>query len=317
MLPPYLFGGFTDTPFQKPLPLIIFAGKSLGRLEVVLSPGPIGRNHLLFEALTLSILVLLSCARRIPPEEALRVHRAPPRVYDLRIINGDGMATIVWSSEKEPGQPMLGYNIYISKKSNPGSKDVEPFNTTPYPGDTDGDISVETFEALPLENGVEYFVSVRSVGLDGTESEPTGVVSFVPRKEGTFVLKQNFQANESGFNFREGVNVPARSEGNDIYFYSKSGENGLGSPKRLGGLLRKSLFMDLGAKTDFDKLNSFRTENFSGREKLVIHSGHVYIVKTQKNCFGKLKVESIRGRQGQKEVVIRYCFQPKPDCGRF
>lgn len=277
---------------------------------------PTGKIHLLAGLLMLSSLIFLSCAKRIPPEEALEIPEAP-RVYDLKVINGDGMAVIVWNSEKRAGQPMLGYNIYISKKSNPDSKDVEPFNTTPYPGDTDGDISVETFEAIPLENGVEYFVSVRSVGLNGTESEPTGVLSFVPRKEGTFVLKQNFQANESGFDFRKGVSIAARSEGNDIYFYSKPGENGLGSPRRLGGLLRKSLFMDLGAKTDFDKLNSFKTENFSGREKLAIHPGHVYIVRTRENCFGKLKVESIRGRQGQKEVVIRYCFQPKPNCGRF
>lgn len=277
---------------------------------------PIGKNHLLFETLILSSLVLLSCAKRIPPEEVLEIPEAP-RVHDLEVINGDGMATIVWSSEKRAGQPILGYNIYISRKANPDLTEVRAFNTTPYPGDTDGDISLETFEAMPLENGVEYFVFVRSVGLDGTESEPTGVLSFVPRKEGIFVLKQNFQVNESGFDFGKGVSIAARSEGNDIYFYSKPGENGLGSPKRLGGLLRKSLFMHLGTKTDFDELNSFKTENFSGREKLVIHPGHVYIVKTRENCFGKLKVESIRGRQGQKEVVIRYCFQPKPDCGRF
>lgn len=278
---------------------------------------PIGKNHLLFETLILSILVLLSCAKRIPPEETLRIRRAPPRVYDLKVINGDGMATILWNSEKRAGQPILGYNIYISRKANPDLTEVQPFNTAPYPGDTDGDISLETFEAVHLENGVEYFVFVRSVGLDGTESEPTGVLSFVPRKEGTFVLKQNFQANESGFDFGNGVSIAARSEGNDIYFYSKPGENGLGSPKRLGGLLRKSLFMDLGAKIDFDKMDLIDIKNFSGREKLVIHSGHVYIVKTQGNCFGKLKVESIRGRQGQKEVVIRYCFQPRPNCGRF
>ncbi|MFQ5869826.1 MAG: hypothetical protein ACE5JC_07975 [Candidatus Zixiibacteriota bacterium] len=277
---------------------------------------PTGKIHLLAGLLMLSSLIFVSCAKRIPPEEALEIPKAP-RVHDLKVRNGDGMAVIVWNSEKRAGQPMLGYNIYISMKANPDLTEVQPFNTAPYPGDTDGDISVETFEAIPLENGVEYFVFVRSVRLDGTESEPTGVVSFVPRKEGTFVLKQNFQANESGFDFGKGVSIAARSEGNDIYFYSKSGENGFGSPKRLGGLLRKSLFMDLGAKTDFDKLNSFRTENFSGREKLVIHSGHVYIVKTRGNCFGKLKVESIRGRQGQREVVIRYCFQPKPNCGRF
>ncbi|TET69465.1 MAG: hypothetical protein E3J45_01700, partial [Candidatus Zixiibacteriota bacterium] len=133
---------------------------------------PIGKNHLLFETLILSILVLLSCAKRIPPEEVLEIPEAP-RVYDLEVINGDGMATIVWSSEKRAGQPMLGYNIYISRKANPDLTEVRAFNTAPYPGDTDGDISVETFEAIPLENGVEYFVFVRSVGLDGTESEPT------------------------------------------------------------------------------------------------------------------------------------------------
>jgi hypothetical protein len=265
----------------------------------------------------LSTLMFLSCARRIPPEEALRVRKAPPLVYDLRIINGDGMATIVWKSDKKPGQAIRGYNIYISEKANPDLAEVQPFNSVPYPGDTDSDISVETFEALPLENGVEYFVSVRSVGLDGTESEPTGVLSFVPRKEGTFVLKQNFQANESGFDFGKGVSIPAQSEGNDIYLYSKPGENGFGSPKRLGGILRNTLFMDLGTKTDFDELGFFETESFSGMEKLVIHPGHVYILKTEKNCFGKLRVESVRGRQGQKEVVIRYCFQPKPNCGRF
>jgi hypothetical protein len=276
----------------------------------------INKAHVLLGLFALSVSILASCAKRIPPEE-VRAPVPPPRVYDLSIINGDGMATIAWNSDKQPGQPMLGYNIYISKKDGGNPQQVRPFNDVPYPGDTDGDISKETYEAIPLENGVEYEVFVRSVGLDGIESAPTNILSFIPRNEGSFTLRQSFQSAESGFDFSSGHSVSAHSENSDIYFYAKGSEVGFASPNRLGSGLRKTLFMDLGVTADFDELETFDIGTFSGKDRVAIRHGHLYIVKTQNECFGKLKVRSIQGRQGKKEVMVRYGFQPKPNCGRF
>jgi len=143
---------------------------------------------------------------------------------------------------------ITGYNIYLSETSlkndfkNWDKGHPAPHNFTPYPGDTDGDKTKESYEITHLQNGKTYFVSVRTLGLNGVESAPSNEVSFTPLSRGTFTISSNHSADNGGFDLESGISVSARNLRCDIYLYAKDDEVGLSSPSRLGTGLRKTWF---------------------------------------------------------------------------
>lgn len=226
-----------------------------------------------------------------------------PSPYDLRVDPISRGATIYWSVNRKEGQIISGYNIYLSdeslkpifpdwRKSHP-----PPYNHAPYPGDTDGDITAESFEITGLENGRTYCVSVRTAGFGGRESKPSNEVAFTPMARGQFVISSFHSREDGGFNFEREISVPARDPRCDVYLYSKGADVGLSSPHRLGAGLRKTGFIRYADKSG----EVLETVKFDRGDRLT--------VVTRKGK-ADLTIKRIDREKEPVTTLIEYVFHP-------
>ncbi|HBZ00568.1 MAG TPA: hypothetical protein DEO84_04510, partial [candidate division Zixibacteria bacterium] len=155
--------------------------------------------------LIISALFLFGCAPKPPKPIIVPEVKVLPVPYALKAEADSHKATLFWSIDRSRIPVISGYNIYLGNgikdssawKSNPGT----PYNQTPYPGDTDGDISHESLPLDNLTNGIKYIALVRTVGPDGRESASSNLVSFQPLAHGEFIISANHEAPNGGFNF--------------------------------------------------------------------------------------------------------------------
>jgi len=228
-----------------------------------------------------------------------------PRPHDLRIETSSHGATAYWLVDRGKSSMVFGYNIYLTEKSlgsefaDWGRNHPKPYNYTPYPGDTDGDRTKESFEFTNLENGKRYYVSVRTVGPGDSESGPSNEVSFVPLAHGTFELSSDHSAETGGFSFDMEKSMPARNPECDIYLYAKGDEVGLSSPSRLSGGLRKTWFGKPG-------INFFKE-----MDTIKIKKGDI-ITTSSKYGRSEMTIKKIRHSDGVTIASISYVFYP-PD----
>ena len=233
------------------------------------------------------------------PRESGRI----PSPYDLKADTMSRGATIYWSVSRREGQLISGYNVYLSRKPPEGNypgwhkSNAELHNKTPYPGDTDGDITRESFEITGLENGPTYFVTVRTVAPDGSESKQSNMVEFRPLARGEIIISDNHLADNGGFSFDHEISVPARDRRCDIYLYSRDNVVGLSSPNRLGAGLRKTNFIETG--------------NLGGanHDTIKIKIGD-RITASGKRGLAMLTIEKIVRRDSHTEAIINYVFYP-------
>jgi len=229
-----------------------------------------------------------------------------PAPYDLRVDVVSHGATAYWQIDRAKTDRISGYNIYLTLESLKDKfvdweKDhPAPHNFSPYPGDTDGDRSKESYEITGLENGRAYYVSVRTVEQGGRESNPSNEVEFTPLARGVFVISSNHSAEIGGFNFESESSMPARDLRCDIYLYAKGDTIGLSSPGRLGAGLRKTYFSRPGI-INIREMDSIR---ISENER---------ITATGKFGRAELTVRKIN-LQGadEAEATLEYIFYPAP-----
>jgi hypothetical protein len=211
-------------------------------------------------------------------------------------------ATIYWSVNRKEGQLISGYNVYLSRKPPEGNypdwhkSHAELHNSTPYPGDTDGDITRESFEITGLENGRTYFATVRTVAPDGSESKQSNEVEFTPLARGEFMISDNRLADNGGFSFDHEISVPARDRRCDLYLYSKGDIVGLSSPGRLGAGLRKTKFARSDDPATMD-------------ETIRIREGNDILVSTRRGQ-AVLTVRRINRLDSEVRAIIEYSFFP-------
>ena len=173
-------------------------------------------------------LAAAGCAGTGPkPEPATSL----PRVYELTVTPGDRQLTLEWSVNRASGQVFSGYNLYLVKPQTQG--DATPYNAEPYPGDTDGDPSRETFVAEPLDNGVTYTCFVRAVGTDGEMGPPTALVEGICRPGGEGNLQPIYSGDYDGFDLATGRYVSTDHDDCDVAFFHKDGKDILISPSEI------------------------------------------------------------------------------------
>jgi len=223
-----------------------------------------------------------------------------PVPYALKAEADSHKATLFWSIDRSRIPVISGYNIYLGNgikdssawRSNPGT----PYNQTPYPGDTDGDISHESLPLDNLTNGKIYLALVRTVGPDGRESASSNLVSFQPLAHGEFIISANHEAPNGGFNFESETSAPGRDPRSDIYLYAKEDKIGLSSPYRLGAGFRKSKF-------------SILDNPASGDDTIRILKGDKLTIKTR---YGRaeITIDDIFGKYPDVTAKVRYIFYP-------
>lgn len=241
-----------------------------------------------------------------------------PKVRNLRVYADNGSLTLVWDVDRAANQVFSGYNIYISERPILGTPEeeelldlVRPFNRLPYPGDTDPDLTRETFLAQDLDNGLRYYCFVRALGSDGRPGTPTNEVMAICRRGGEAILQTIFSGNYDGFDFSAGRHVNSDAIDCDLAFYHKDGLDHLMAPSRIDPLLNQTRLWDLGVH-EFDEISE---ANLAGEGELELkpQAGHVYAFRTAAGHYGKLRIASIADQKEIRTIRFTYMFQSIPN----
>jgi len=246
----------------------------------------------LFAAL---ITLLAGCGPKVAEEKP---GRCVP--YDLQVLPDHEKLTIVWKSNCTT--LISGYNIFIGE----GAESDKPFNSTVYPGDTNPDDGVIQFEANGLANGVRYFVSVRTVFPDQTESESSGqmVVACGVREE--IVLSVGYKSQQDGYSMMKGEYVRANDLANDLYYLHKDGKDYLGSPSRLDGFLRGSKFAGLAVSGEYGQIRNKLSRALQGlfEDRITVTPGQWIRLQTTDGTSAFLRILGFSGEGADRKIRL-------------
>lgn len=267
-----------------------------------------------------SCLTCTGCTPRVitPAEESVEQKlQVEIRPIGLTAEPGNQRMTLQW---KRMGDGLFsGYNIYISEQplGSGGSSSVDadtvtPFNLSPYPGDTDPSDGLETFEAEGLKNGLKYFVSVRVINPDRTESTPSNEVMVVCGPRGEIRLDARFAGGKDGYSLSKAQYVRADSPENDLYFYHKDGTDFLASPSRLGGYARVTGFAKLTFKGE---LHSLRLQLGKGRpnptdDRIEVRTGDWIMLARSDNTYAVVNVRGFEGTARERKINLFFAYCP-------
>ncbi|MFQ5500396.1 MAG: fibronectin type III domain-containing protein [Candidatus Zixiibacteriota bacterium] len=262
----------------------------------------------------LAVTIMLACKAPQPGSET--VGRTP---YDLKVDVNDQSMSVSWHVRGEG--LFSGYNIYISEEplakvypSNDLPQSVRPNNTTPFAGDTNPDDDLEHYDALGLENGIKYFVTVRAIGTDRTLSKPSNEVAAVCGPRGEITLATRYNATNDGYSFEKNQYVRADDLDNDLYFYSREGVDYLASPSRLDGFLRANRLLNLGdVGTLIDAAAMVEDKNIAVIEdRLSIKQGDWLYIVTPETRHALVHVLSFSGADQQRTVQLYFAYSTLP-----
>jgi hypothetical protein len=212
-----------------------------------------------------------------------------------------------------------GYQIYVSPEQSLAdlpldSPEVQAclWQAATYPGDTDPRTDVETARLLGLEDGVLYYIHVRTVGPEGTIGPPSDEIAVIPRPAGQIRLVPRHAGREDGYSFAEQRHVRARDAHNDIYLFVRHDSVFAASPHRLAREHRYVEFHEIGPSSSIAEYPTMEISG-KGETKMHLQQGFTYILSTPENCLAKLYVARIAGTGDRTVVIIDYVFQPR--CG--
>lgn len=212
-----------------------------------------------------------------------------------------------------------GFNIYISQQplaaTYPGTEvpdEIRPYNKQPFPGDTDPSDGREHFEAVGLTDGLPYYVSVRIVYPDGTVSKPSEEIMAVCGARGEIELSLRFKSKKDGFSFGRNDYVRADGVDNDLYFFSRDGEDFLASPTRLGGFLRATKLAILPFRGELEDIGPTLEASSPTSDRVEIGVGDWLHLLTDNGGEAILKVKSFAGQGDQRRIHLQYAFSPGP-----
>lgn len=275
-------------------------------------------KKIIFTIIALTTILIVGCG----PKKTVITEELKTTCYpeNLKVnVNSEEME-VVWQNKCK--ELISGYNIYISETplnvDYPGRElpaSVKPHNTATYAGDTNPDDGVEIYEAKHLENGKKYYVSVRLVFPDRTLSKPTNEVMTVCGPRGEIEMSIRYNGEHDGFSFENNEYVKADQLENDLYFFSKDGEDYLNSPIKLDGFLKDNKLKKLKLKGDLDHVRKqLETITISPNEvKIAIAKGDWIWLKTTDGKSALIKVVDIYGEGKDRRVKLSYAYIPIVD----
>jgi len=258
-----------------------------------------------------------------PPKVTINPEQTECAPQNLVVKPNSHTLFLQWDTPCPDNIRLAGYFIYVLPKpigeKYPGvtlPKKIVPFNSGAYPGDTDPEDRYETISIQNLDDGVEYYVSVRAAFTDRSLSLPSEEIAVMCRPEGTFELAYRYAGENDGFSFVSGQNVRADSDQNDLYFYHKDDIDYLASPHRLNGFIRTSAFYSLGKTSSIYQYPQLDLD-ISPVERMPVRVGESYLVKTADGNYAKVRIEAASGERRERTLTISYIYQTVDDLMRF
>jgi len=212
-----------------------------------------------------------------------------------------------------------GFNIYISQQPLaadwPGMQtpvEITPHNHQPFLGDTNPSDGREHFEAEGLTDGVLYYVSVRIVYPDGALSKPSEEIMAVCGARGEMELSLRFKSEKDGFSFDLNEFVRADGVDNDLYFFSRDGEDFLSSPTRLSGFLRASKLAILPFRGELVDIGQVLDTSKPANDRVQVRQGDWLHLVTAEGGQAVFQVKGFAGQGEQRRILLQYAFNPGP-----
>ena len=203
-------------------------------------------------------------------------------------------AVLYWRIDR-PGAPIRGYDIYLADSQDaPGHL----YNSTPYPGDTDGDASRESIELAGLINGKTYYAYITTVHGDGSLSAPSSRIEFRPLDKGRISISSNYLIDDSGYDFADRKSMIARHDGNDFYIYANGSKMGISSPSRMHSSLHRTRI----------KIEGRPDTQYALTQPL--SNGTSYILELANGGQAKLTVIDIRDGNSSILATFDYIYYP-------
>jgi hypothetical protein len=249
--------------------------------------------------------VVFSCAPK-PKHVQVSTQESIPTPYNLagKAINGKAM--ISWEVNRPANFASGGYNIYLSEISS--SDTGKLYNNIPFPGDTDGDPSKETFEIDGLTNGRFYEVWVRMLSADSKLGPASEKQIFRPLEMGQLTIYFDILHDSSGYSFAKHKYTKARDYNNDFYLYDNNGTH-ISSPSLYNSGLRESFFADLSAPSPRPSKELSHHQNSIKKTSLTLYKNNIYGITT-KEGIAQIKIKAYTGSGNQKQAIINYLYIP-------
>ena len=259
------------------------------------------------------MLLMAGCGpKKVEPETSSACYP-----YDLQVDVQSGTMDIYWKTSCK--DIISGYNIYINEnplvEKYPTSQlpeTVRPFNLTPYAGDTNPDDEYEHYIAENLEDGKKYYISVRVVNPDMTQSRPSNEVVAVTGASGEIELSIRYKSDQDGYSLVKDEYVRADDIDNDLYFFSDGEGDYLNSPVKLDGFLRRNQLRKLPYEGNFadvrDKLSGLKSE--PDEEKVPVKKGDWVHLRTADGANAVIKVLEISGKGEERKVRLFFVYNP-------
>lgn len=245
----------------------------------------------------------------VQPETKPAVIHASPR--NLVAIADDQKMRVEW--QVSGSEILSGYNVYLETSASSVKKgDIKPFNPDVYPGDTNPDDSVVSFEAERIPNGIKYYVWVRLVRPDGSMSEPSNIDTVICGPRGDVTLGARFQSQEDGYSFAHSQAVRADGADNDVYMYSKDGVVFLASPSRMNSYLHSTRFKALPFTGSLKSVRSqaMTLSSIPSEDKIPVVPGQWIWGTTSDGNYVLIEILSVQGKDKDQSVRFRYSYCP-------
>ncbi len=256
-------------------------------------------------------VVILGCGtKKITDEQANNCYP-----QNLRIESQDKKLTVIWDMDCD--HLYTGFNIYISEepireKYNGIIPDsFEPFNTSPFQGDTDPFDKVEHFEAKGLENGKIYYVTATVLYTNLTNSILSNEVKTVCGPHGEITLSVRYSDEQDGYSFNKSQFVRADNVDNDIYYFHKNGEDYLNSPNRLDGFLKEnklSLLPFTGDLADIKQKVDINKSYQLTSDRIRVEKDNWVQLVTPDNKYALIKVLGFTGTDKDRKIKLYYAY---------
>lgn len=273
-------------------------------------------------ALLIAILMPLSLfSFSCGPKPGVEVKETPssyvPEVFGLRILASNGLARMQWKTDRDKGETFGGYDVYMVPADNVSSQRLEPINAIRYPGDTDGNPRVESFETDEIRPGEVYKGWVVAYSGNGENRSASDTIEFCPVTEGEFTISLLYSRTEGGFDLSAGRYAPARSPDSDIMFYGRGTVPRISAPASLDESFNKTRFAYCDRDKDFDSVIEFDPLEYEWRTSIPLTIGKPFLAILSNGRFAKLVCTGLKGKSGRAKASFRYVYIPVEGYLRF
>lgn len=212
--------------------------------------------------------------------------RAPSVPKNVEVLNGDGVATVIW--DHSPESDVKGYRVYSSSSF---SGRYEYIAT----------VYGNQYDDYGVRNGDQYFYAVTAYDINGNESDLSYEYAYaVPRPEG--FGKMLYEANafpaSSGYDFSGYRTVAWNAQDADFFF------------EKVNGVYYLSVYddtdiKDMGTTNNIYDIEFAPSSGWAPDKTAKVYAGRTYVFWLWDNKYAKIRVKSISGDR----IVFDWAYQ--------